>query len=368
MRETVLRSLHEQRGARLVPFAGWKMPVEYTGILEEARAVRNAAGLFDLGHMGRVSISGPDAIPFLQKLQTNDASKIQPGRIRYALILDQDGKTQDDILVYNRPDGASFFVVINAGNADRDLGLMRERAAGFDVEIHDGTDESGMIAVQGPKAVGIVSRAVQGIDFDTLKYYSWAAGTCLDSVPVHVSRTGYTGEDGFELYLPADATENLWRHIEELGESDGLICCGLGARDVLRLEAGMPLYGHEIDEGTTPYDAGLGFGVKLDHDFVGRDALAKIQDAGGATRQLIGLTTESRRCPRQGYRILSADGTELGKVCSGAASPTLGKNIATAYVPAGSVSIGDEVAFEVRAGKPTEPATVAGLPFYKRNR
>ena len=155
MRETVLRPVHEERGARMVPFAGWKMPVEYRGILEEARAVRNAAGLFDLGHMGRVEVRGPDTIPFLQKLQTNDASKIAPGKIRYAMILDESGRTQDDILVYHRPDGACFFVVINAGNADRDLGLMRERAAGFDVEIVDRTDELGMIAVQGPKAVDI---------------------------------------------------------------------------------------------------------------------------------------------------------------------------------------------------------------------
>jgi aminomethyltransferase len=368
MRETVLRPVHEERGARMVPFAGWKMPVEYRGILEEARAVRNAAGLFDLGHMGRVEVRGPDTIPFLQKLQTNDASKIAPGKIRYAMILDESGRTQDDILVYHRPDGAGFFVVINAGNADRDLGLMRERAAGFDVEIVDRTDELGMIAVQGPKAVDIMRRATNGIDFDALRYYSWADGTCLDGVPVQVSRTGYTGEDGFELYLPADRTVELWRALEELGAGDGLIPCGLGARDVLRLEAGMPLYGHEIDETTTPWDAGLAFGVKLDHDFVGREALVRLQDAGTPDRHLIGLVTESRRCPRQGYKVLSKDGEEIGIVCSGAASPTLGKNIATAYVRTGSVGVGDEIAFEVRAGKPSEPATVVALPFYKRER
>ena len=366
MRETVLRSLHEQLGARMVPFAGWTMPVQYNGILEEAKTVRERAGLFDLGHMGRVSVSGPDTIPFLQKLQTNDASKIQPGRIRYAMILDDEGKTRDDILVYHEPDSSGFFIVINAGNADRDLAIMRERAAGFDVTVTDRTDELGMIALQGPTAVGIVSEAVAGIDFDTLKYYGWAAGTVLEgSTEVQVSRTGYTGEDGFEIYAPADRTDGIWRHLQELG-GDRLSPCGLGARDILRLEAGMPLYGHEIDETTTPWDAGLNFAVKLDHDFVGRQALEAIQATGGPKRHLVGLVTDSRRCPRQGYKVLDKDGNELGAVCSGAASPTLGKNIGTAYVPIGSVQTGDEVMFAIR--DKYEPATVCDVPFYKRAR
>ena len=364
MRETVLKSVHQALGARMVPFGGWDMPVQYSGILEEARTVRSAAGLFDLGHMGRVRVRGGDAEAFLQRLHTNDASQIPPGRIRYAMILDDEGRTQDDILVYREPDGDGFFLVINAGNADRDLGIMRAQAADYsDLELIDQTDELAMIAVQGPKSEAIVSK-ITDMDLTSVKYYAWARGPIL-GVGGAVSRTGYTGEDGFEIYLPQDTAVRAWETLLANGKSEGLEPCGLGSRDILRLEAGMPLYGHEIDETTTPLDAGLTFGVKFTHDFVGREALERIQAAGGPTRRLVGLETESRRVPRQGYPIVHG-GETVGVVCSGGASPTRGKNIATAYVPHHLGEPGTELGFAIR--DKAEPAVVVPLPFYKRAR
>ncbi len=348
----------------MVPFGGWKMPVQYTGILEEAQAVRQRAGLFDLGHMGRVRVTGADAEAFLQRLQTNDAAKIQPGRIRYAMILDENGLTQDDILVYREPAGAGFFLVVNASNADRDLGIMQRVAADFgDVRIEDLTDQLAMIALQGPRAAEI-AQSVTDIDLAGLKYYAWDRGH-VAGVPAAMSRTGYTGEDGFEIYLPHEAATPLWGELLAKGAKHGLVPCGLGSRDILRLEAGMPLYGHEIDETTTPLDAGLEFAVKFTHDFVGRPALERVQAAGGPTRRLVGLVTDSKRVPRQGYPILTGD-RELGTVCSGGASPTLGKNIATAYVPADFGEPGAAVEFAIRDKR--EPARIAALPFYQRAR
>ncbi|MBK8978678.1 MAG: glycine cleavage system aminomethyltransferase GcvT [Planctomycetes bacterium] len=365
MKETVLKRLHESLGARLVPFGGWTMPVQYSGILEEARAVRSAAGLFDLGHMGRVSVLGRDAEAYLQRLQTNDAAAIAPGRIRYAMLLDDQGRTQDDILVYREPEGhTGFLVVVNAGNAERDFAIMHRVAADFDdVQLVDRSTELAMIAVQGPRSEAIVQR-VTDVDLRTVRYYGWARGRVGDT-PGALSRTGYTGEDGFELYVPAAQAEGLWRRLTELGAGDGLIPCGLGSRDVLRLEAGMPLYGHEIDEQTTPLDAGLDFGVKFTHDFIGRAALERQLAAGGPQTRLVGLTTDSRRVPRQGYSVWSGD-REIGRICSGTASPTLGTNIATAHVPVEFAEPGTELQFDVRGSR--EPARVVTLPFYKRAR
>ncbi|MCC6785669.1 MAG: glycine cleavage system aminomethyltransferase GcvT [Planctomycetes bacterium] len=364
MKKTPLEAVHLALGARMVPFGGWSMPVQYAGILEEARAVRERAGLFDLGHMGRVHVSGGDAEAFLQRLQTNNAAAIPAGKIRYAMILDAEGRTQDDILVYREPASPGFFVVVNAGNTDRDLGIMRSLAAGFrDLRLVDQTADLAMIAIQGPAAERI-ARSVTDIDLPAIKYYSWARGKVMGA-PGAMSRTGYTGEDGFEMYVPNAVAVPLWNKLMELGEKAGLVPCGLGSRDILRLEAGMPLYGHEIDESTTPLDAGLEFGVKFDHDFVGRAALERVKAAGGPSRKLVGLVTESRRVPRQGYDVVHG-GRVVGKVCSGGASPTLGKHIATAYVPRELAEPGTALEFAIK--DKTEAATVAPLPFYKRGR
>jgi len=372
MQKTALESVHIDLGARMVPFAGWNMPVQYRGILEEANTVREHAGLFDLGHMGRVKVSGPQAEAFLQRLQTNDAAAIKPGRIRYAMILDENGLTQDDILLYRNPENASggdgFFVVINAGNAERDLQQMHAIAKDFDCKVEDCTQTLGMIAIQGPKSQEITQKLCSG-DLASLGYYAWME-TEICGVPMTLSRTGYTGEDGFEAYIPSGHERQVWDAFLTAGSDVGLTPIGLGARDTLRHEAGMPLYGHEIDETTNPLEANLGWAVKMTHDFVGKAALEKVQAAGGTGRRLVGLTTHSKRCPRQGYAIAAGDKT-IGKVCSGSISPTLSKtgtptNIATAYVEDAYATIGTELSFVVR--DKAEPCVVAELPFYKRAR
>jgi aminomethyltransferase len=363
MHATALESTHVAHNARMVPFAGWNMPVQYRGILDEARTVRTKAGLFDLGHMGRVKVRGPQAEAFLQRLQTNDAAAIPAGRIRYALILDEQGLTQDDILVYRNPRNDGFFVVVNAGNSARDLGIMRDVAKGFDVVVEDCTQQLGMIAIQGPLSQQITQRITTG-DLASLKYYAWMEATVC-GVPMTVSRTGYTGEDGFEVYVPHGHEKKVWDAFLAAGAAEGITPIGLGARDTLRHEAGMPLYGHEIDETTNPLEAGLDWAVKWNHDFVGKAALQKVQAAGGTGRRLVGLTTSSKRCPRQGYPI-HAKGEAVGHVCSGNVSPTLDTNIATAYVRDAFASPGTALEFVVR-DKP-EPCVVVALPFYKRAR
>ena len=363
MHATALEKTHVALGARMVPFAGWNMPVQYGGILDEVRTVRTKAGLFDLGHMGRVRLRGPQAEAFLQRLQTNDAAAIQPGRIRYAMILDEAGHTQDDILVYRNPRDDGFFVVINAGNSERDLGIMRDVARAFDVEVEDATGKLGMIAIQGPLSQRITQRLCTA-DLANLKYYAWTE-TEVCGVPMTLSRTGYTGEDGFEVYVPTGHEQQVWQAFFDAGAADGLQPIGLGARDTLRHEAGMPLYGHEIDETTNPIEAGLDWAVKMTHDFVGRAALERVIAAGGTGRRLVGLTSSSKRCPRQGYPIAHG-GQQVGHVCSGSISPTLDTNIATAYVRADLATPGTHLEFLIR--DKGEPCTVAALPFYKRAR
>ncbi|MEO6597611.1 MAG: glycine cleavage system aminomethyltransferase GcvT [Planctomycetota bacterium] len=363
MQATALESVHQALGARMVPFGGWNMPVQYRGILDEARTVRTKAGLFDLGHMGRVRVSGPQAEAFLQKVQTNDAAAIQPGRIRYAMLLNELGLTQDDILVYRNPKNDGFFVVVNAGNTARDLEIMRNTAKGFDVAIEDCTKKLGMIAIQGPLSQQITQRFCKG-DLAQLKYYAWMQ-TDVCGIPMTLSRTGYTGEDGFEIYVPGGHDKKVWDAFFTAGSADGLTAIGLGARDTLRHEAGMPLYGHEIDESTNPLEAGLDWAVKMNHDFTGKQALEKLLAAGGPGRKLVGLTSTSKRCPRQGYPLMHG-GAQIGHVCSGNISPTLDTNIATAYVRIDLAAPGTKLEFLVR-DKP-EPCVVVPLPFYKRAR
>lgn len=363
MQRTALESVHMAAGARMVPFGGWNMPVQYRAILDEARTVRSKAGLFDLGHMGRVAVHGPQAEAFLQKLQTNDAAAIPPGRIRYAMILDDAGHTQDDILVYRNPRNDGFFIVVNAGNSARDLEIMRRTAAGFDVVVDDRTAALGMIAIQGPLSQQIAQRFTKG-DLAALKYYAWMeAEVC--GTPMTISRTGYTGEDGFEIYVPSGLETKVWQAFLDAGTQDGLTPIGLGARDTLRHEAGMPLYGHEIDETTNPIEAGLDWAVKFNHDFTGKAALEAVVAKGGTGRRLVGLTAPGKRCPRQGYPLVHG-GEQVGHVCSGNISPTLDTNIATAYVRSDLVAPGTKLEFLIR--DKAEPCVVAPLPFYKRQR
>ncbi len=363
--ETALKPAHEALGARLVPFAGWNMPVQYQGILEEAVLVRTKAGLFDLGHMGRVRVAGKGAEAFLQRLQTNDAKTLAKGQIRYALMLDEQGATQDDILVYrDAVADDSYFLVVNASNTARDLARMRATAAGMpDVRITDQTQELGMFAIQGPLAHEI-TQTLTDSDLASLKYYFWRRAR-VAGADVEISRTGYTGEDGFEVYAPQARIRGLWDAFLAAGKPKGLLPAGLGSRDTLRLEAGMPLYGHEIDETTNPLEAGLGWAVKFTHDFTGRAALEAIQQRGGTGRRLVGLTSTSKRVPRQGYGVFAA-GKQVGHVVSGAVSPTLSTHIATAYVEDRFATAGTALEFAIKDKR--EPAVVCALPFYKRKK
>lgn len=364
MKSTVLLADHQRLGARIVPFAGWQMPVQYAGIIDEAKAVRARAGVFDLGHMGRVRIRGRDATALLQRVQCNDAAAIAPGQIRYSMFLNETGKVLDDILVYGDHDGDGYFLVVNASNCDSDLALLRAAATRFaNVTVEDLTDAMGMFAIQGPASAAVI-QGMTDADLAGLKYYRWIRAK-VGGVPIELSRTGYTGEDGFELYVPNAATLRLWHAVLEAGTAAGVVPCGLGSRDTLRLEAGMPLYGHEIDDGVNPLEAGLGFAVKFNHDFVGRRALEAYQSLAAPTRTLVGLACDSKRVPRQGYPVFSGP-TELGPIRSGAVSPTLDTNIATVYVPPALAKPGTELEFGIRDKR--EPARVVPLPFYKRSR
>lgn len=360
-RPTPLHKVHEELGASLTDFAGWLMPLRYGSETAEHQAVRTAAGLFDLSHMGEIAVHGPAAADLLDYALVGHLSKLAAGRARYTMICDTDGGVLDDLIVY-RIDDDDYLVVANAANHPTVLAALTERASGFDAAVTDRTDEWALLAVQGPKTVEILRRLTDA-PLDELKYYSSHPATVAGH-PVLLARTGYTGEDGFELFARPDAAVPLWSALTEAGTATGLTPAGLAARDTLRLEAGMPLYGNELSREVTPYEAGLGRVVKLDKpgDFVGKAALAVRSDEG-PRRTLIGLVGQGRRVPRHGYPVLR-DGVECGVVTSGAPSPTLGRPIAMAYVDAADAP--GELAVDVR-GKP-EPADRVDLPFYRRRR
>ncbi|MFH9129688.1 glycine cleavage system aminomethyltransferase GcvT [Streptomyces griseoaurantiacus] len=369
-RRTALDALHRSLGATMTDFAGWDMPLRYGSEREEHLAVRTRAGLFDLSHMGEITVTGPDAPALLNHALVGDLATLAAGRARYTMICRADGGILDDLIVYRLADAEHpvYLVVANASNARTVLDALTERAAGFDAVVRDDRDAYALLAVQGPAAPGILA-SVTDADLDGLKYYAGLPGT-VAGVPALIARTGYTGEDGFELFVdPADA-EKLWQALTEAGASAGLVPCGLSCRDTLRLEAGMPLYGNELSTALTPFDAGLGRVVKFgkEGDFVGREALAEAAERAeqNPPRVLVGLVAEGRRVPRAGYPVL-ADGTVIGEVTSGAPSPTLGKPIAMAYVDAAHAAPGTAgVAVDIRGGH--EPFEVVALPFYKRRK
>lgn len=340
------------------------MPVQYGPILEEVARVRNHAGLFDLSHMGRVRVTGKDRVAYLDRLLTNHVAKIAAGSIRYALFCRADGMPIDDLLVY--PGTDEVFLVVNASNTDVDLAWMREHAAGFDIAIDDQTDELAMIAVQGPKSREVTEHVVQGIDLAKLGYYKFAHGTVCGIPNVRVSRTGYTGELGYELYVPTQHAARVWDECLTHGAMYDIAPIGLGARDTLRLEAGMPLYGHEIDATHDPIQAGLEFGISFapeKGDWIGRSALEAIRAA--PTQRLVGLKTDGPRAPRQGYGVV-IDGKSVGHVVSGAVSPTLSTNIGTAYVPIALGQPGTAAEIDIKGKR--QQATFCALPFFSRTR
>ncbi|HWM93809.1 MAG TPA: glycine cleavage system aminomethyltransferase GcvT [Thermoanaerobaculia bacterium] len=359
LKRTPLYESHVEAGARLVDFAGWDMPVQYQGVIEEHRAVRTAAGIFDVSHMGEIRVKGPEAEAFLQRLTPNDVSKLAPGRAHYSGLLTPQGTYVDDLLIY-RLGAEEFLVVANASNADRDYEWIASRA-GSGVEVINESDRWALIALQGPKAAEIL-RPLTDPAAMGLKYYGFLQSE-VDGRPAIVSRTGYTGEDGFELYLSPEDAPAVWRRLVEAGGPQGLRPAGLGARDTLRLEAAMALYGHEIDETTTPLEAGLAWVVKLGKgDFEGREALAA-QQAGGLRRKLVGFEVEGRGIARQGHEVKS-EGGSVGTVTSGTWSPSFEKAIGMAYVPTELAAPGTPLEIDVR-GRALS-ARVVELPFYRR--
>ncbi|MGX1914549.1 glycine cleavage system aminomethyltransferase GcvT [Streptomyces phaeochromogenes] len=366
-RHSPIQALHRSLGATMTDFAGWDMPLRYGSERDEHLAVRTKAGLFDLSHMGEITVTGPQAAALLDFALVGNIGGVKPGRARYTMICRADGGILDDLIVYRLAE-TTYMVVANASNAQTVLDALVERAAGFDAEVRDDRDAYALLAIQGPESPGIL-KSLTDADLDGLKYYAGLPGT-VAGVQALIARTGYTGEDGFELFVaPADA-EKLWQALTDAGTPVGLVPCGLSCRDTLRLEAGMPLYGHELSTALTPFDAGLGRVVKFEKegDFVGREALteAAARAESQPPRVLVGLIAEGRRVPRAGYPVV-ADGKVVGEVTSGAPSPTLGKPIAMAYVDAAHSAPGTPgVGVDIRGSH--EPYEVVALPFYKRQK
>lgn len=362
MHQTPLDARHRALGARMIPFAGWDMPVQYTSILEEHRAVRNAAGLFDLSHMGELWLRGADASAALDYALVTAPSRLALGRAHYSMIANASGGVIDDLIVYRTADD-EFLVVANASNREVVAAAITARLAGFAAALDDASMHTALIAIQGPRSRELLQSHCS-IDLAPLKYYSIAqAQVCKRDV--WIARTGYTGEDGFELLLDWNEAARVWDHLLETGRPEGLVPAGLGARDTLRLEAGMPLYGQELGPETSPFEAGLGRVVKFDKpgDFVGRAALEAVKDA--PRKQLVGLRITGRGIARTGYPVyLPAAAEAVGRVTSGTSSPTLGFPVAMAYVPPDAAAPGTVLEVGIRNDRAA--AVVIGLPFYRR--
>jgi aminomethyltransferase len=352
---TPLYDWHVAHGARMVDFAGWDMPIQYSTIIDEHQAVRGGAGLFDISHMGRLSFDGPDTLALLQHVYTNNAATLKDGQVRYGLVCNAQGGIRDDVLVYRWPYG--YAMVVNASNREKIVAWLEDHKAGRGVKIDDRTFATAMIAVQGPNALELC-RGLTPADANQLAYY-FATPTTYQGRPCILSRTGYTGEDGVELMVGKDQGVALWEELFRRGAKP----CGLGARDTLRLEAAMPLYGHELNEDTDPLQAGLAWAVKFDKgDFLGRDALLRRKD-DPTVRQRVGVELEGKRIAREGATLMH-QGKEVGRVTSGTFAPTVGKAIAMAYVERTLTAPGTVLSVDVR-GK-AEPARVVPLPFYRR--
>jgi aminomethyltransferase len=352
---TALYDWHVRHKARMVPFAGWDMPVQYAGIIEEHKAVRSGAGIFDIGHMARLSLHGTDALPLIEKLFTNSVQPMHEGQVKYGLVCNEAGGILDDILVTRYVD--HFGICVNASNREKIVAWIRQHAMGMDAELLDHTFTTAMIAVQGPRAVEMVAGLI-GNDVKAMKYY-YAKHSRYKGHVCIVSRTGYTGEDGYELVVQNTYAEDLWIDLHDAG----VVACGLGARDTLRLEAAMPLYGHELTEEITPLQAQLAWAVKFDKgDFVGRTAL-DLAKAGPTVR--VGMELEGKRAAREGSGLFAGD-TAIGTVTSGSFVPHLEKSITMGYVPPEYAAVGTPILVDVRGSK--LPAKVVPMPFYKRKK
>jgi aminomethyltransferase len=366
LKRTPLYEMHLKLGGRMVPFGGWEMPVQYSGVIEEHKAVREQAGLFDVSHMGEFELKGPDALNLIQLVSVNNASKLEIGQVQYSLMCYENGTVVDDILVYRLGED-HYWLVVNAGNIDKDwawVNDVHQKSGLTNLTLENLSAEVGQIALQGPLAEKILQPLVPGVDLSNLFFY-WAvkAPAVAGMQTLVLSRTGYTGEDGFEIYCKREDAMALWEAITEAGEAYGLIPAGLGARDTLRFEANLPLYGHEIDDKLTPLEAGLGFFVKLKKaaNFIGKQALQAQKDAG-LTKKLVGFEMVERGIPRGGYE-LAKDGQVIGWVTTGTFAPTVQKNIGKGYVPVALAELGSEFDVIIR-GKAVK-AKVVETPFYQ---
>ncbi len=360
MKKTPLNKAHRELGARMVDFGGWDMPVQYSGVIDEHLAVRSAAGLFDVSHMGEVEVRGKGALAYIQELTTNDAAKLVDGQVQYSAMCYEDGGVVDDVTLY-RFTAEHYMFCVNAANTDKDFAWMQDvlkQGDFLDVVLENVSAKVGQIALQGPKAATILARLTD-CDLNTIAYYRFTEGE-VDGAECIISRTGYTGEDGFELYCAAERTESLWNSLLAAGRPDGLLPIGLGARDTLRLEKKYALYGHEISKDIKPLEAGLGWITKLDKpSFVGRDALAAMQQQG-VPRRLVGIRMTDPGIPREGYPLYVGD-TEIGVVTSGTMSPSLKVGIALGLVKSDHAAIGTELQVGIRNRKVR--AAVVKTPF-----
>ncbi len=363
LKRTPLYPLYQELGGKTIDFGGWDLPVQFpAGITKEHEAVRTAAGVFDVSHMGEVYITGTDALAFVQRITTNDASKLSIGQAQYSLMCNHDGGVVDDLLVY-RTGELSFMLVINASNITKDLAWMHAHVNG-DAKIQDASDQTALIALQGPHAEAIL-QSLTDVTLSSLPGFHFLMNVSIAGVTGIVSRTGYTGEDGFEIYLDSADADPLFRAILAAGEPFGILPCGLGARDTLRFEAALPLYGQELSDEITPLEAGLGFFVKLDKaDFIGKDVLVE-QKKKGLKRKRVGVEMIERGIPRAHYKI--HDGSRvIGEITTGTQSPTLKKNVGMAIIEADYAGIGSVIEVDIR-GKILQ-AEICPLPFYKRKK
>jgi aminomethyltransferase len=366
LRKTALNGTHRSHKAKMVDFGGWDMPVEYSGLIAEHMAVRTGVGVFDVSHMGDIQLRGPGSLAAVQQLCMNDASKLAMGQAHYSAMLHPNGTFVDDVVVHCLS-ANDYLIVINAGTREKDVQWVRKQIGHMPgVHVNDFSDYYTQLAIQGPKAAETLQK-LTSTDLSTITNYWFTWGQVCGLYNVMIARTGYTGEDGFEIYVPSDepTSARVWSEVLEAGKEFGILPCGLGARNTLRLEAAMALYGHEISDTISVLEAGLGRYAKLDKPaFVGREALLEIQAAGGPKRKLIGLEMIERGIARDGYPVLALDGTRIGEVTSGSPAPFLKKNIAMAYVPVQYAGVDEVIAVEVR-GQMVK-ARVTALPFYKK--
>ncbi len=365
LRKTPLNALHRRLGAKMVDFGGWDMPVEYSGLIAEHMAVRTGVGLFDVSHMGDIQLRGRGTLDAVQHVSMNDASRLQTGQAQYSALLYPQGTFVDDVIVHKFSDN-DYLLVINAGTREKDYSWVRSQAGRFDCHVSDYSDYYTQLAIQGPRAEQTLQRLTNA-DLSQVKFYWFTWGTVCGLPNTLIARTGYTGEDGFEIYVPSSeaTSERVWKEVMEAGREFGIVPCGLGARNTLRLESALSLYGHEISDSINVWEAGLDRFCKLEKGpFIGSEALQSVQAAGGPERRLVGLEVIERGIARDGYRVLDLAGNAIGNVTSGSPAPFLKKNIALAYVPRALAEPGMEVAVEIR-GCPVK-AKVVPIPFYRK--